>query len=83
MPNAKRFGRLQPHWLLSVGSRLEEILLGDAAAAQLHGMGHGFGYLVGRLLIAEGDAIRLAGDVLLYRCLLTLRTGSMTRKNGI
>jgi hypothetical protein len=33
---------------------LEELLLGDAAATQLHRVSDGFGHAIGRVLIAEG-----------------------------
>ena len=51
---------------------LEKFLLGDASATQLHGMSHSLGYLIGRLLIADGDANCLLRDIFLYRCLLAL-----------
>ena len=56
---------------------------GDAAAAQLHWVTDGFGHAVGRDIIAESEAIRLAGGILFNRRLVTFCGGGVNGKNGI
>ena len=58
---------------------LDEFLLRDAAA-QLHGVNRGFCHAIGRILIADGDATSLAGDVYLYGWLRALHRSDLDRE---